>query len=126
MEALAAGYAEGVLKSSLGTLGSFLMKEARLISSVRGDIVFIRDELVSMNAFLQDLIQAGQLNQQMKVWMVQVLEVACEAELCVDDFAEHLSKRHRPGILGDALRFIHFVRTIVPRYRIAKMIEVLK
>ncbi|XP_078173143.1 disease resistance protein Pik-2-like [Carex rostrata] len=123
METAVAGYAENALKSSLGKLGSFLWGEALLVGTVRQDIQFIRDELMSMNAVLQDMLSSGHLNQQSKVWMLQVLTVACDAELCTDEFREKLGIRPGRGLSAAVL---HYICSLSTRYRISKGIQALK
>jgi disease resistance protein RPM1 len=108
----------------LEKLGSILLSEALLIGSVRKDIRFIRDELQSMDAAVMDLIRSGMLNHQNKVWMLHVLQVACDAELCIDEFADYLGGHCGCGVIGAARRAARFVSTIAPRYRIAKIIQV--
>jgi Rx N-terminal domain len=124
MEAALGSYAEGVLKSAVGKLGTFLWNEALLWGSVRQDIQFIRDELQSMDGFLHDLISAMHLNNQMRVWMLHVLELACDAELCVDDFTLILGGHYRRGKRAAIQRFLRSFWTCWPRYQIAKTIQV--
>ncbi|KAF3340961.1 hypothetical protein FCM35_KLT09805 [Carex littledalei] len=87
------------------------------------DIQFIRDELLSMDAVLQDVIRSGHLNQQSKAWMLQVLEVACDAELCTDKFKEKVGTRPGRGFAAAVLYYIRSLSTVMPRYRISKGIQ---
>lgn len=126
MEDAAWGYAGGVLESATGKLGSFLYGEFRLWANVRRNIQFIKDELQSMDAFMQDVLRSGPQNEQMKIWMIQVLEVACDSEECIDKFTATLGDRrghkNNPPL---AAKPIHALKNIVDRYFIAKDIEVL-
>lgn len=52
---LAVGASDSAMKSLLGKLGSLLAQEYTLISGVRSEIQYIKDELASMHAFLRNL-----------------------------------------------------------------------
>ncbi|EEE68315.1 hypothetical protein OsJ_26587 [Oryza sativa Japonica Group] len=56
---LAVGASDSAMRSLLGKLGSLLAQEYTLISGVRSEIQYIKDELASMHAFLLNLGHAA-------------------------------------------------------------------
>uniref|UniRef100_A0A0E0BM98 Disease resistance protein RPM1 n=1 Tax=Oryza glumipatula TaxID=40148 RepID=A0A0E0BM98_9ORYZ len=130
---LVVGASEATMRSLLSKLGGLLSHEYALIRSVRGDIQYIRDELMSMQAFLRDL-RAGpeghgdDHDHRMKDWMKQIRDVTYDIEDCIDDFAHRLS--HDPGgdivMCGFVVSRAYELLTWRPRRDIASNIAELK
>ncbi|EAZ39031.1 hypothetical protein OsJ_23454 [Oryza sativa Japonica Group] len=114
MESAVASYAEGVGKAIVGKIGQLVSDEFRLLSGVRGEIVYLRDDVAIMNALLRMLSEAdeGTVVHFVREWMKQVRELAYDAEDCIDLFLLRISfatprrreRRVRYEVDGQALR----------------------
>jgi hypothetical protein len=121
--------ADSAMKSLLGKLGSLLAQEYTLISGVRGEIQYIKDELASMHAFFLNLRHAAgdHRDEQAKDWMEQVRDVAYDIEDCIDDFAHRLGAQPRgEGLLVNLRRAWYTMATLWARRGIAASIVDLK
>ncbi|KAJ3678577.1 hypothetical protein LUZ60_002380 [Juncus effusus] len=85
MESTVVSFAEGST-AVMGKLACILSQEYRLLTGVGAEIQYIKDELGSMNAFLQDLLMSSDHTRQVKDWMKQVREIAYDVEDCIDEF----------------------------------------
>uniref|UniRef100_A0ACD5X0A0 Uncharacterized protein n=2 Tax=Avena sativa TaxID=4498 RepID=A0ACD5X0A0_AVESA len=103
MEGIMVSAATGVMKSLLCKLTTLLQEEYKLQNSLRRDIVFLKDELSSMNALLEKLAEAETVDQQMKEWRDQVREMAYEIEDYIDKYMTRL--HHEPNKPNGALEF---------------------
>ncbi|GJN40089.1 hypothetical protein PR202_gb29257 [Eleusine coracana subsp. coracana] len=110
--------AEIVVSASKGAIDRLLAKLNELVASnpiglFHLDIVFLIDELRSMNALLNKLEEeTDELDPQIKDWRNQVREIAYDVEDCLDRFM------HRVGCADAKAGFIHkvshFVKTEGP------------
>ncbi|KAJ3693267.1 hypothetical protein LUZ60_008747 [Juncus effusus] len=126
MEIVAVTAAGGTLRTLLEKLGSILTQEILLLYGVREEILFLRDELESMNVFLQKLSMMDDLDSQVRIWMKQVRELAYDAEDCIDQFTHHLGRVSRGGLTGCLHRCSLTFRKLIKRHQIAIRIENLK
>ncbi|CAN6165028.1 unnamed protein product [Urochloa humidicola] len=99
MEATIFSLTEGAVRSLLCKLGCLLSKERWLAQGVHGDMQFIKDELESMNAFLRALTMSEGHDDQVRIWMKQVREIAYDAEDCIDEFIHHSDDSSGLGFL---------------------------
>lgn len=76
----------GVMNSLLRKLASLLEKEYMLLKDVKHNIIFLRDELTSMNWLLLKLSDIEDLDMQVKDWRNKVRELAYDIEDCIDNF----------------------------------------
>uniref|UniRef100_A0A0D9XUU9 Uncharacterized protein n=1 Tax=Leersia perrieri TaxID=77586 RepID=A0A0D9XUU9_9ORYZ len=112
----------------LGALKKAVKDEAKLLSSVEGDIQFIRDELDSMNGFLLYLTKnksTAPHDDQVRAWMKQVRDLAYVADDCVKLYRRDLTPPE-PGLLPWLRHFPAWLKTIGTRHRLAKKIHKLK
>lgn len=102
---------EGAVQGLLCKLGGLLAQESWPVQRLHGEVQYIKDELESMNAFLQSLASCftsepgGHVDDQVRVWMKQVREIAYDAEDCIDDFV-------RGDAMASSLRS-RFVRSLL-------------
>ncbi|PAN25697.1 hypothetical protein PAHAL_4G319400 [Panicum hallii] len=98
MEATIFSLTEGAVRSLLCKLGCLLSQERWLVQGVYGDMQFIKDELESMNAFLRTLTMLEGHDDQVRIWMKQVREIAYDAEDCIDEFIHHFGDSSGLGL----------------------------
>ncbi|KAF8733152.1 hypothetical protein HU200_015526 [Digitaria exilis] len=108
MEATIFSLTEGAVRSLLCKLGCLLSQETWLVQGVHGDMQFIKDELESMNAFLRTLTMSEGHDDQVRIWMKQVREIAYDAEDCIDEFIRHFGDSSR-------LSFVQWLMCILGR-----------
>ncbi|KAJ1291750.1 hypothetical protein BS78_02G339900 [Paspalum vaginatum] len=130
MEREVVSVAEGAVHTLLGKLGKILMQEAQLLGGIRSELQYLKDELESMTAFLQDLTERNEQRKQVKIWMKQVREIAYDVEDCIDEFKYHLGDSDDNHSGGGPVAFFcratHILLTTRVRHRIAKQIQELK
>ncbi|KAL6855938.1 hypothetical protein ACP4OV_018740 [Aristida adscensionis] len=130
MEPAVVSASEGAIHTLLGKLGAVLVQEAQLLGGVQGELQFLKDELESMMAFLQDLAERNEHRKQVKIWMKQVREIAYDVEDCIDEFNHHLGNSSvgtgRNSGIAFIFRITHILRTTRVRHRLAKQIQELK
>ncbi|GJN00863.1 hypothetical protein PR202_ga18084 [Eleusine coracana subsp. coracana] len=114
---------EVTVRSLLCKLVCLLSQGSWLVQGVRGELQFIKDELESMHAFLRTLTMSEDHDDQVRVWMKQVREIAYDAEDCIDEFVHHLGK---PSGMGFLRRLICMLDTLVCYRRIAIQLHELK
>ncbi|CAD6221271.1 unnamed protein product [Miscanthus lutarioriparius] len=86
MEKIMVSAACGVMNSLLRKLAALLEKEHMLLIGVKHNIIFLRDELTSMNLLLFKLADIEDLDMQVKKWRNKVRELAYDIEECIDNF----------------------------------------
>jgi len=106
-----------------------LAQSSALVGGVRGQLQYLKDELKSMMAFLQDLSEKDEHRRQIKIWMKQVREVAYDVEDCIDEFKHHIgnhSNNYGRGSASFFRRITQLLQTIRVRHQIARQIQELK
>lgn len=113
-------YAEDVAKALVGKW-QLLSDEYRLLRSVRGGIVHLRDEVAVMGALLRMLSEAedGSVNHFLREWMKQVRELNYDAEDCVDIFARSIRCVPQPGTCAFLHDIWQLLVTLGARHRLA-------
>jgi disease resistance protein RPM1 len=109
-----------VVSASKGVIGTLLDK----LTSTPNYVVFLRDELQTMNALLEKLDDMEELDPLVKAWRDQVRETAYDIEDCIDD----CSHRVRSGDANSCFfnKVYHFVKTLRARPETTKHIKELK
>ena len=81
--------AEAAVINLLANIAPFFREEVNLLSGVREEIEYIRDEFERMTAFLRVADAREESDPQLKVWVKQVRDVAYDAEDVLEKFKLH-------------------------------------
>ncbi|KQJ95179.1 hypothetical protein BRADI_3g15596v3 [Brachypodium distachyon] len=124
MEVALMGIATGVMKPLLSKPTTLLEKEYAKFKSVHRDAQLLRDEMRSMEAALETLAEAEQLEGDVKVWRDNVRELSFDTEDCIDDFMA-LVELSRHGSTSFK-KYIDKLTKLKPRVKIGNEIEEIK
>ncbi|KAL7211220.1 hypothetical protein ACSBR2_014155 [Camellia fascicularis] len=97
-----------------------------LLSGVRGEIEFIRDEFECMPAFLSVVDAKKENDQELKVWVKQVCDAAHGTKDVIDKFMLHLAHHHGNRFCGFLCEIPHFIKTIKAYHQIASKVQRIK
>jgi hypothetical protein len=117
MEGAIISLTEGAVRGLLCKLGSLLAQKSWPVQRLHGEVQYIKDELESMNAFLRSFAMSSSEDHddQVRVWMKQVREIAYDAEDCIDEFVRGRELSVGDGDGGGALMASlrrHFLRLL--------------
>ncbi|KAJ1275384.1 hypothetical protein BS78_05G131600 [Paspalum vaginatum] len=119
----------GVMESLVCKLSSMLESQYARSKRVEKDVLFLRNELNSMNAVMQKHIIREEPDLQVKVWMKEVRELAYDIEDVIDAIMMGQAEEkpdQTTGIKGFIVNSIRKLRELVSRSTIAEEIEELK
>lgn len=117
----------GVMKPLLAKLTTLMDDEYKKLKGVRKQVSFLKDELTTMNAFLESLELMDELDPLSKDWRSHVREMAYDIEDCIDDFLRNLEiSTAGPGDEGFVKQAARRLRTLRARHRISNQIDELK
>jgi hypothetical protein len=119
----------GAMVSLLRKLGDLLSDEYKLVTSVKGDIMFLKAELESMHAFLKKMSDVEDPDELSKCWIKEVRELSYDIEDGIDNFMLSLGvdSSYKPrGFKGLVGRCMDLLTNSKTRHWIAKKINVLK
>lgn len=128
MEGALVSASTGVMESVLCKLSFMLGNQYSRNKRVENDVLFLRNELSSMNAVMQKHAMSKERDLQVKAWMKEVRELAYDIEDAIDAFmAQVEEKLDQPtGIKGFVINSIRKLRELVSSSAIAEEIEKLK
>ncbi|KAL5572846.1 hypothetical protein UlMin_022443 [Ulmus minor] len=118
--------AESAVTFLVEKLSSLLEKEANLLGGVRNEVVEVRDELERIKAFLRTADASEDEDEEIKVWVKQVREVAYDAEDILDEFLYRFGAHQRPGLYGYLIKMARTIKTLKARRRIASQLASIK
>ncbi|XP_062093367.1 disease resistance protein RPM1-like [Humulus lupulus] len=118
--------AESVVSFLLDNLSSLLEGEAKLLSGFRKEVVFVKNELDRMRAFLRSADAMEDEDEEIKVWVKQVREVAYDAEDIIDDFLYRFEHPRRHGFYGYLWKLARGIKDLKARHRIAHQLQSIK
>ncbi|KAF0891521.1 hypothetical protein E2562_009920 [Oryza meyeriana var. granulata] len=116
-----------VMESLLGKLSSMLEKEYTKRKTVEKDVLFLRNELSSMNTVMQKYAMLNEPDLQVKTWMKEVRELAYDIEDIIDAFMARNEKTDEPtGVKGFIINNILKLKELFSSCTISQEIEELK
>ncbi|KAL5560155.1 hypothetical protein UlMin_036366 [Ulmus minor] len=118
--------AESAVTFLVRKLSSLLEKEVNLLGGVRNEVVDVRDELERIMAFLRAADTWEDEDNEIKVWVKQVREVAYDAEDILDEFLYRFGAHPRPGFCGYLIKMVRTIKTLKARRRIASQLARIK
>ncbi|KAL5560154.1 hypothetical protein UlMin_036365 [Ulmus minor] len=118
--------AESAVTFLVEKLSSLLEKEANLLGGVRNEVAAARDELERIKAFLRTADASEDEDEEIKVWVKQVREVAYDAEDILDEFLYRFGAHQRPGFYGYLIKMARTIKTLKARRRIASELASIK
>ncbi|ERM97000.1 hypothetical protein AMTR_s00074p00193320 [Amborella trichopoda] len=107
--------AEGAMLFCVQKLDRLLTEELRLISGVRKDIIWLRDELKTMIAFLEDADRRKSKDALVQIWVEQVREVVYDTEDVLDEF-----------MILEARKRKFFAKSLVIQHKVGVKIQEIK
>ncbi|XVF00421.1 hypothetical protein REPUB_Repub04eG0000100 [Reevesia pubescens] len=110
----------------LEKLASFLQNEVELLQGIPEDLEYIKDELQSMKAVLRVADSVGESNQELKVWVLQVREIAYDTEDILDEYKLDLVNEYSHGIDAFINNVCCFTKNLKAQHRIASKINGIK
>ncbi|XP_037445560.1 disease resistance protein RGA5-like [Triticum dicoccoides] len=124
MEAALVGVGTGVMKPLLSKLFKALKEEHSKLKGVRREVEGTREEMSNMQAALEALADAEQLDHETRAWRDDVRELSFDMEDCLDDFMARADtdKDGPKGLKG----FFGKLTKLKPRHVIAGEIKKLK
>ncbi|XP_062093394.1 putative disease resistance protein At1g50180 [Humulus lupulus] len=118
--------AESVVSFLLEKLSSLLEDQVKLVSGERDEVVFVKNELDRMRAFLRSADATEDHDEEIKVWVKQVREVAYDAEDIIDDFLYRFEHTKRHGFYGYLCKMARGIKNLKARRRIASQLQSIK
>ncbi|CAL4996130.1 unnamed protein product [Urochloa decumbens] len=114
----------GVMKPVLAKLTTLMGNEYKKIKGLRKMVTFLQRELGDMDALLEKMDSADELDPQAKKWRKDIIEMSYNIEDCIDDFMQRVGQADdKVGILRKAFKYL---RTFKDRYNLANQFEKIK
>ncbi|XP_028095835.1 disease resistance protein RPM1-like [Camellia sinensis] len=118
--------AESAVIHLLANFAPFLQQEANLLTGVRDEIQYIRDEFERMTAFLRVADAMEENDPELKVWVKQVREAAYDIGDVLELFMLRLGHRHGAGFRGFLRKVSCCIKTLIARHQIASDVKGIK
>ncbi|KAL7249303.1 hypothetical protein ACSBR1_011454 [Camellia fascicularis] len=118
--------AETAVFHLLANFAPFLQQEAHLLTGVRNEIEYIRDEFNHMMSFLRVADAIEENDPELKVWVKQVREAAYDIGDVLDLSMLRLGHRHGHGFCGFLHKVSYFIKTSIARHQIASEVKRMK
>jgi disease resistance protein RPM1 len=113
------------MKPVLAKLTTLMRDEYNKLNGLRKDVTFLRHELSDMDALLENMDNADELDPLTKNWRKDIIEMSYTIEDYIDDFMHHFGEKadDKDGILRKASEYL---RTFGDRCRIANQFQEIK
>lgn len=107
----------------LDKIARFIENEMLLLRGDREEVLYLRGELERMKAFLKVADAMEESDEEIKVWVKQVREIAHEAEDALDEFTLLQAHDHADGFYGSLHRFSCCIKNRKSRCRIVSELQ---
>ncbi|KAJ9135059.1 hypothetical protein P3X46_032280 [Hevea brasiliensis] len=118
--------AEGAVTILLEKFVPLFENEVQLLSGGREDIVFVRAELERIRAFLKVADSLEESDEEVKVWVKQIRDVAHDTEDVLDEYRILQTHDHGNGLFGFLHKMSCCIKNMKAHYRIASEIREIK
>ncbi|KAL7188060.1 hypothetical protein ACSBR1_037997 [Camellia fascicularis] len=118
--------AETAVFNLLANFSLFLQREVNLLSGVREEIEYIRDEFERKMAFLRVADSMEENDLELKVWVKQVRDAAYDTEDVLDKFKLNFAHNHGTGFHGFVRKISFSIKTLKAHYQIAYEVQRIK
>ncbi|XP_057478396.1 disease resistance protein RPM1-like [Actinidia eriantha] len=118
--------AESVVFHLLANFAPFIQEEVNLLTGVRDEIEYIRDEFERMTAFLRVADAMEETDPGLAVWVKQVREAAYDTGDALDMYMLRLGHHHGNGVHGFLRKVSCYIKTIKARHQIASEVKRIK
>ncbi|XP_059438808.1 disease resistance protein RPM1-like [Corylus avellana] len=117
---------ETIVTLVINELVQLITHESKLLRGVHREVVNIRDELESIQCFLQDADKRD-LQDGFKTWVNQVREAAYHIEDVIDEYVFHMAQcRNQQGFIASLHKIGRSLKKLKPRHDIASKIQDIK
>ncbi|KAF8712599.1 hypothetical protein HU200_028353 [Digitaria exilis] len=114
----------GVMKPLLTKLVTLMGDKYKKLKGVQKEVLFLKDELGTMNALLEKMDDIDELDPLAKNWRKHVVDMAYDIEDCIDDFMHRVCEAE--GKVGILQKASHCLKTFKDHYLIANEIQKIK
>ncbi|XP_022717060.1 disease resistance protein RPM1-like isoform X2 [Durio zibethinus] len=115
--------AEIAVNLVLEKLAAFFEKEMQMLRGGREDVAYVRGEMERIKAFLRMADALEDTDDEVKIWVKQLRDVAHDMEDILDEYMLLLTHNHGEGLSGFLHKMSCCVRNMKARYRIASDIK---
>lgn len=114
----------GVMKPLLTKLFTLMGDKYKKLKGVQKEVLFLKDELGTMNALLEKMDDIDELDPLAKNWRKHVVDMAYDIEDCIDDFMHRVGEED--GKVGILQKASHCLKAFKDHYHIANEIQKIK
>ncbi|KAL7166605.1 hypothetical protein ACSBR2_037303 [Camellia fascicularis] len=111
--------ADSVVTFLLAKLSSLLAEELKVLGGVKGDLVFIKDELEGLRAFLRVADAMERSDPVLQTWVKQVRDVTYDTDDVLEEFMLRLASYHRRGLNGFLCKIYYEIKSMKLHRQIA-------
>jgi disease resistance protein RPM1 len=115
--------AEGAVRFLLEKIARFVENEMMLLRGDREEVLYLRGELERMKAFLKIADAMEESDEEIKVWVKQVREIAHETEDALDEFTILQAHDHADGLYSSLHRVSCCIKNVKSRFRIVSELQ---
>ncbi|KAK9046181.1 hypothetical protein V6N11_052080 [Hibiscus sabdariffa] len=115
--------AESAVQFLLEKLAPLFEKEMQLLRGGREEVAYVRGELERMRAFLRVADALEDTDEELKVWVKQIRDIAHDMEDILDEYMLLLTHHHGDGLSAFFHKMSCCIRNMKARYRIASDIQ---
>ncbi|KAK8578984.1 hypothetical protein V6N13_142224 [Hibiscus sabdariffa] len=115
--------AESAVQFLLEKLAPLFEKEMQLLRGGREEVAYVRGELERMRAFLRVADALEDTDEELKVWVKQIRDIAHDMEDILDEYMLLLTHHHGDGLSAFLHKMSCCIRNMKARYRIASDIQ---